>query len=187
VQIFSRDTQYAIHLWIWCFLFVFFACGTPFLIVSDPGTIATDFTLKDQYDTEFRLLQFRGENVLLLGFDKDNISQGETWLDPFLDRYTDSLQILPIANGSGLPFFARLFLKERIKAELRNDRDKSNSSSILLDWDGKVSRQYGMAAKQLTLVLIGRSGRIRLVQPLRQMTEEKIQVVFDLIDQQICQ
>ena len=146
---------------------------------------APDFTLKDQNDQEIRLSQFRGENVLLFGFDKDSIDHGGTWLTLFLERYTEELQILPIANGSGLPFSARLFLKGKVKAEFQDAAKEFNLSSFLLDWTGEASRQYGMAPKIPTIVIIDRTGYIRLVQPLPELTEEGVRGVFDQIDQQI--
>ncbi|MCZ6676716.1 MAG: hypothetical protein O7E52_05655 [Candidatus Poribacteria bacterium] len=171
--------------WIWFSLSAFLACGPPTLVVPEPGTMAVDFTLKDQYDTEFRLHQFRGENVLLVGFDKDSVDQGGNWFQIFLDRYANDLRVLPIANGSGVPFFAKLFLKGKIKAELRGDEAEPPPPSILLDWTGKVSRQYGMRFKMSTVVLIHQSGRIQLVQPLGRMTQEEMQRIFDLIDPRI--
>ena len=103
------NTQYIVRKWIWLVLFGGLACGSPPFVVPEPGTPATDFTLKDQYDTEFRLSQFRGVNVLLVGCDKDSINLAETWLNLFRERYVDDFQIFPIITD--LPFFSRLFLK----------------------------------------------------------------------------
>ena len=146
--------------------------------------IAPDFTLKDQNDQEIRLSQFRGENVLLFGFDKDSVDNGGTWLTLFLERYAEGLRILPIANGSSMPLSARLFLRGKVKAELQDAAEEFNLSSFLLDWTGEVSRQYGMDLKIPTIVLIDRGGHIRLVQPLPQLTEEGVRGVLDRIDQQ---
>ena len=148
---------------------------------------APDFTLKDQNDTEIRLSQFRGENVLLFGFGKDSVDNGGTWLNLFLERYTEGLRILPIANGSNMPFSARLFLKGKVKAEFQDAAEEFNLSSFLLDWTGAVSRQYGMPLRMPTVVLIDRAGRIQLVHPLLQLTEEEVREVFNRIDQQIRQ
>ena len=180
-------TPYVLHRWILCVPLVLLTCAPPPLIVPESGTTAPDFTLKDQYDAEFRLSQFREENVLLFGFDKDSIGHGETWLNLFLERYDDSLRILPVANGSGLPFFARLFLKGKVKADLREAGAELNLPSVLLDWTGEVSQQYGIALKMPTVVLIDRAGHIQWVQPLPQLTTEGVRDVFDRIDQQIRQ
>ena len=153
--------------------------------MPEPGTPAIDFTLKDQYDTEFRLRQFRGEDVLLLGCDKDSINLAEPWLNLFRERYAHDLQIFPIVNGSNLPFFARLFLKGKIKSELRGREDEPRLPSILLDWDGKVSRQYGMRPKRCTVAIIDRSGLVRLIHSLDPPDEEKMQETVDMMDGQI--
>ena len=184
----SRDfTPHVLHRWILCLPFVLLTCASPPLIVPELGTVAPDFILKDQHDAEFRLSQFRGENVLLFGFDKDSIDHGEIWLNLFLDRYAEGLRILPIANGSGLPFFARPFLKGKIKADLREAAAELKLSSLLLDWTGEVSRQYGMPLQRPTVVLIDRAGIIQLVHPLPQLTTEEVRGVFDRIDQHIQQ
>ena len=173
--------------WILFVPLVLLTCASPPLIVPEYGTPALDFTLKDQNDQEIRLSQFRGENVLLFGFDKDSVNNGGTWLNLFIERYAEGMQILPIANGSGMPLSVRLFLKGKVKAEVQDAAEEFNLSNFLLDWTGEASRQYGMAPKIPTIVLIDRAGHIQLVQPLPQLTEEGLQGVFDQIDQQIKQ
>ena len=181
-----RDfTSYVSLGWIVCVPLVLLTCASPPLVVPEYGTLALDFLLKDQNDQEIQLSQFRGENVLLFGFDKDSVDNGGTWLTLFLERYTEGLRILPIADGSGMPLSARLFLKGKVKTEAQEAAAEFNLSSFLLDWTGEVSRQYGMAPKIPTIVLIDRAGHIRLVQPLSQLTEEGVRGVFDQIDQQL--
>ena len=180
-----RMTRYVSHSWILCVPLIFLTCASPPLVVPEYGTPAPDFTLKDQNDQEIRLSQFLGENVLLFGFDKDSVDNGGTWLTLFLERYTEGLRILPIADGSGMPLSIRLFLKGKVKAEAQDAAEEFNLSSFLLDWTGEASRQYGMARNIPTIVLIDRAGHIRLVQPLPQLTEEGVQGVFNQIDQQI--
>ena len=177
------NTQYIVRKWIWLVLFGGLACGSPPFVVPEPGTPATDFTLKDQYDTEFRLSQFRGVNVLLVGCDKDSINLAETWLNLFRERYVDDFQIFPIITD--LPFFSRLFLKSRIKSKLRGREGESRWPSIFLDWDGKVSRQYGMRSEICTVAIIDRLGMVRLIHSLGLPDEEKIQATIDMIDQQV--
>ena len=169
-----------------CLILALSACGT-LQIVLTPGTIAPDFTLKDQYDTEFRLTQFRGENVLLLGCDKEGVDGSGEWLRLFNERYTDRLRVLPLFNASSLPLFARLLLKGKIKAELQRSPDKPEVPNILLDWDGKVSKQYGMGQKNCTVVLINQSGRIQLIAPLEQIDSAEASEMLSRIDQLIKQ
>ena len=180
-----RIAPYVSHGWILCVPLFLLTCASPPLVVPEYGTPAPDFTLKDQNDQEIRLSQFRGENVLLFGFDKDGVDNGGTWLTLFLERYAEGLRILPIADGSGMPFSVRLFLRGKVKAEVQDAAEEFNLSSFLLDWTGEASRQYGMASKIPTIVLIDRAGQVRLVQPLPELTEEGVRGVFDQIDQQI--
>ncbi len=178
-------TPYVSHRWILCVPLILLACASPSLIVPESGTIAPNFTLTDQHDVEFRLSQFHGENVLLFGFDKDNIERGQTWLNLFLEEYTEELRILPIANGSGVSLFARLFLKGKLKANLREAGAEVDLPSVLLDWTGEVSQQYGMSLQMPTVVLIDRAGIVQLMHPLPQLTAEEVREVFNRIDQQI--
>lgn len=180
-----RITPYVSHGWILFVSLFLLTCASPPLVVPEYGTPAPDFALKDQNDQEIQLSQFRGEDVLLFGFDKDSVDNGGTWLTLFVEQYAEGLRILPIANGASMPLSARLFLKGKVKADAQDAAEEFNLSSFLLDWTGKASRQYGMAPKIPTIVLIDRAGYIRLVQPLPQLTEEGVRGVFDQIDQQI--
>ena len=125
--------------------------------------------------------------MLLFGFDKDSVDNGGIWLNLFLERYAEELRILPIANGSSMPFSARLFLKGKVKAEFQDAAEEFNLSSFLLDWTGEVSRQYGIPLQIPTIVLIDRVGQIQLVHPLPQLTAPEVREVFDRIDHQVKQ
>ncbi len=185
VHILPDAVSYASLGWILCVPLILLTCASPPLVVPEYGARAPDFTLKDQNDQEVRLSQFRGENVLLFGFDKDGVDNGGTWLNLFLERYAEGMKILPIADGSSMPFSARLFLKGKVKAEAQDAAEEFNLSNFLLDWTGEISRQYGMAPKIPTIVLIDRAGHIRLVQPLPSLTEEGVRGVLDQIDWQL--
>ena len=180
-----RITPYVSHGWLLFVPLILLTCASPPLVVPESGTTAPDFTLKDQNDIEIRLSQFRGEDVLLFGFDKDGIDHGGTWLNLFLERYSEGLRILPIANGSSMPLSARLLLKGKVKGEFQDAAEEFNLSSFLLDWTGEVSREYGIPLQIPTVVLIDRAGRIQLVHPLLQLNEDEVRETFDRIDRKI--
>jgi hypothetical protein len=163
------------------FLFVFLACGGSPSVSPQPGAVAPDFTLSDQYDTSVQLQQFRGRNVLLLGCGQNHLGIGRTWLSLLRERYADDLQVLPIADGSRFSFFIKLFLKSKIKSELRQD----HPPSILLDWSGDVSRRYGMHPEKCNAVLIDPDGHIRSIRVLEEPDDMAQQSLFNLIDAQI--
>ena len=164
---------------------VLLTCAPPPLIVPEYGTIAPDFTLKDQNDIEIQLNQFHGENLLLFGFDKDSIDHGGAWLNLLVERYADNLRILPIADGSSMPLSAHLFLKGKVKAELQDAAEEFNLPNFLLDWTGEVSRQFGIPHQVPTVVLIDTAGRIQWIQPLPQITTDEAHAIFHRIDKQI--
>ena len=180
-----RDFTPYVSLGFLCVPLVLLTCASPPLIVPEYGTIAPDFTLKDQNDIEIQLSQFRGENLLLFGFGKDSVDHAGAWLNLLVEQYGERLRILPIANGSGMPLSARLFLKGKVKAELQDAAEEFNLSNVLLDWTGDVSRQFGMPHQVPTVVLIDTAGRIQWIQPLPQITTDEARAIFDGIDQQI--
>ena len=186
VSMASRSHLYRFTFATWCLILALSACGTSQIRLL-PGAIAPDFTLKDQYDTESRLTQFRGENVLLLGCDKEGVDGSGAWIRLFNEWYADRLRVLPLFNASSLPLFARLFLKGKIKDKLRRSPNKPEVPNILLDWDGKVSRQYGMAPKNCTVVFIDSFGQIQLIAPLEQIDSAEASELLDRIDQLIKQ
>ena len=69
----------------------------------------------------------------------------------FRKRYARDSYILPILNASNLPLLARWYVKGRIKAKLREAGDNTLFASILLDWNGKVSRQHGISSEGCTM------------------------------------
>lgn len=180
-----RITFHVSRSWMLCVLLVLLTCASPPLIVPEYGTIAPDFTLKDQNDIEIQLSQFHGENVLLFGFDKDSIDHGAPWLTLLLERYTGSLRILPIANGSNMPLSVRLFLRGKVKAEFQDAAEEFNLSNFLLDWTGDISRQFGIPHQVPTVVLIDSAGRIQWVQSLPQITADEARAILDQIDKRI--
>ena len=165
--------------------FIFPACRKPSLVTSSLGSIAPDFTLQNQYDVKFRLNQFREQNVILLGCDRKGNIQSEEWLTLFRKRYAGDSYILPILNASNLPLLARWYMKGKIKAKLREAGDNTLFASILLDWNGKVTRQYGISSEGCTMVFIDRLGRIRLIHPLGKFDRDVLETVFGLVDQQL--
>lgn len=181
----SRFAPYASLGGILCVPLILLTCASSPLVVPEYGLIAPDFTLKDQNDIEIQLSKFRGENVLLFGFDKDSVDRGGAWLNLLVERYNERLQILPIANGASLPLSARLFLRGKMKAEFQDAAEEFNLSSFLLDWKGEVSRQYGIPLETPTVALIGPTGRIHLVHPLPPLTADEARATFDRIDKQI--
>jgi len=161
------------------------ACGKPILVTLLAGKTAPDFTLEDQYDVEFHLSQFPEQNLLLLGCDGEGLNQRGEWLALFKRRYVNDLYIIPVFNASSLPTFARWFLKGKFKAKLRSDGENPGFPRILLDWNGKVSSQYGLHPESCTIVLIDRLGKIKLIHPLDQIDRNTVEATLNLIDRQL--
>ena len=183
---FARVRSREIHgglCFVWLYLPLLLSCGVVPIVVPTPGTIAPDFTLADLYDVEVNLSEFRGQVVLLLGCDKEGMNQKGQWLVLFKNRYAEQMQIFLLLDASGLPVFAKWFLKAKIKENLRGD--VAVFPRILLDWDGKVSSLYGIRRGSCIAVLVDWLGRIRLIQPLGLIDKNAVGKTFCLIDEQL--
>ena len=120
-----------------------------------------------------------------MGCDRKGNIQSEEWFTLFRKRYAGDSYILPILNASNLPLLARWYMKGKIKAKLREAGDNTLFASILLDWNGKVTRQYCISSEGCTMVFIDRLGRIRLIHPLGKFDRDVLETVFGLVDQQL--
>ena len=76
-------------------------------------------------------------------------------------------------------------MKGKIRAKLRGGGDNPQFASILLDWNGKVSRKYGISSEGCTMVFIDHLVRIRLIHPLGKLDRNAVETAFGLKSQQL--
>lgn len=113
---------------------------------------AAEFSLKDQFGTEYDY-KFPREKVSILAFgDKDGSEQLEGWIKPLVEKYDTKLDIQGIAELSAVPSIARGIVRGMIK--------KKSKFPVMLDWKGDVSKSYNYEKKLANIILIDKNGAI---------------------------
>jgi hypothetical protein len=113
---------------------------------------AKDFSLKDQFGNNLEY-KFPREKISILAFgDKDGSDQLEAWIRPLYDKYTDKVDIMGVAELSAVPAIARGIVRAMIK--------KKSKKAVMLDWEGKVSKDFNYEKKLANIVLIDKNGNI---------------------------
>ena len=113
---------------------------------------AAEFELKDQYG---QALAYRFPNqqvnVLIFG-DREGSAQIEGWVRPLYDAYQERVKIRGVAVLSSVPNLLRPVVRRIFKAQVKY--------SVLLDWDGDVSRSYRYQARKANVFVITRRGEV---------------------------
>ena len=113
---------------------------------------APEFGLEDQFGKTLSV-KFPAEKVTVLVFgDKQGAEQIEGWVSPLYGKYTDKINIYGIAELSVVPWIAKGFVRNSIKSR--------SKTSIMLDWSGKVSKDYGCEKEEANLFVIDKDGYI---------------------------
>jgi hypothetical protein len=134
---------------------------------------AKDFSLKDQFGNVLEY-KFPREKVTVLAFgDKDGSDQLEAWIRPLYDKYTDKVDIMGVAELSAVPAIARGIVRAMIK--------KKSKKAVMLDWDGKVSKDFKYEKKLANIILIDKSGNI-IIKEVGVADEAKLKKIYTEID-----
>ena len=141
---------------------------------QDAGTLATTFTLADQYGKRHRL-EYPQEKICVLVFaDKWGSTQVESWVRPLYERYKDTIMILGVAQLANVPGKIQPLLINLFKSKIK--------FPVLLDWTGEVARQYGYPGGQALVVVIDPRG-MRLHQATGKATPALLQPLCAVIDE----
>lgn len=84
--------------------------------------------------------------------DQKGAEQMEAWITPLFTRYGERIEIHGVAELSAVPGFARGIARGIIAGIVEQP--------VMLDWTGKVSKQFGMKAKVTNIYLLDTQGRI---------------------------
>ena len=137
------------------------------------GEKASEFSLEDQNGNVYSL-EFPQEKIVIVVIgDKDSADQIEGWLRPLYERYGKRLEIYGIADLSAVPSFGRGVARAIIR--------QKTSYSVMLDWNGAVSRRYGFERKKANIFVIDRDGTI-VARQTGAADAEKLSAVFREID-----
>jgi hypothetical protein len=136
-------------------------------------TVAKDFSLKDQFGKVYDY-KFPREKVSILAFgDKDGSEQLEPWIRQIYEKYTDKVDIQGVAELSAVPGIARGIVRAMIK--------KKSKQPVMLDWEGKVSKEFKYEKKLANIYLIDKAGKV-IVKEVGIADEAKLKKIFTEID-----
>jgi len=143
--------------------------GSVFASVADEkkdplkvGSLAPEWTLKDANNKAYKLADFEGRILVLLGSDKKGDEENEVWGGKLAEKYNNQIAIVGLADLRGVPFF----LKGRMKSNFRNRRDTPSAKygvPILLDWKGDVPKSYGFFQVVSNQVVIDAEGIVQYI------------------------
>ena len=141
-----------------CILFALFCLtviGTSLAVAETTliGTKAKQFTLVDQFSKEYPWSLYRGKNVLLFLADRKGSELTPKWTTPLREKFGTSIEYIPIADVSAVPFFLKSFIRGKIKDKYQYP--------ILLDWEGDVAEHYLLKPDVPTIVFIDKSETVR--------------------------
>lgn len=115
-------------------------------------TKAPAFELEDQFNKKFAF-KFPAKKVTVFVFgDRKGAEQIEGWVRPLYEKYTDKIEIHGIAELSTVPWIAKGFVRNAIKSKSKNP--------IMLDWSGKVSKDYGSESDKANVFVVSKTGEI---------------------------
>jgi hypothetical protein len=123
------------------------------------GSVAPDFTLKDQWEHETQLCSQRGKPVLLIYGDRLGSEFMSVWAAAVRESPSaSSMNVIRIANLRAVPGPFHGFVKRKFQSP--ND-DGKPKSAVLLDFDGVVAKIYGFTGDLTNVYLIDRKGMLR--------------------------
>lgn len=89
--------------------------------------------------------------VLCFG-DMVSAYQLASWIEPLYLKFRDQIDIIGIAAFRGVPDIFRELVRTSI--------EKLSPKEVLIDWDGEVSRAYGLTFGQCRVVVVAPDGMV---------------------------
>ena len=120
---------------------------------ADHTPVAREFTLFDQYGRCYEITYPQEKVCMLVFADKWGCSQVEGWVRPIYERYKDAIMILGVANLANVPSWLQPTLINIFKLSIKY--------SIMMDWTGDVSKDYGYPGGKAFVVIVDRKGVIQ--------------------------
>ncbi len=115
-------------------------------------TPAPAFSLDDHHGRT-HTYQFPRPLVTVLCFgDMVSAYQLASWIEPLYLKFRDQIDIIGIAAFRGVPDIFRELVRMSI--------EKLSPKEVLIDWDGEVSRAYGLTFGQCRVVVVAPDGTV---------------------------
>ncbi len=120
------------------------------------GLRAPNFKLTDQFNKIWSLDAQKGVVTALIVADRDSGRAMGSWVDNLKTKYGSKIQVLGLLDLHSVPGIGRGIARSRIKSETKDP--------LMLDFDGNISKQYGVSSKNPAAVVIDKNGIVRAVE-----------------------
>lgn len=140
----------------------------------DVGSRAPAFDLKDQFGKSWSLSGLGGSVTILVAADSDSGRAMGPWVDAMKARYTGKATILGLLDLHRVPGIGRGIARSRIKSETKDP--------LMLDFNGSISRAYGISSKYPTVVVIDKTSTIRAI-ARGPYDQPSMKTITDAVDQ----
>ena len=136
-----------------CFSFLLLLAAAPGVGARGGGVSrAMDFELRDQYGKPLAY-RFPKERVSVLVFgDRKGSEQVEGWVRPVFERYEGRVDLHGVAVLNSIPSLFRGYARRQFKKQIKY--------SVLLDFEGDVSKGYGYERDRANVYVIARDGTV---------------------------
>lgn len=129
--------------------------------VSLIGSIAPDFTIKDQYDHEVQLSAQRGKPVLLIYGDRLGSDYMGDWAAAVRNSaVASSVAVIRVANLHAVPALMRSYVKRQFQ---KPSAEGKPNAPVLLDWDAGLVKIYTFTEDLTNIYLIDEKGVLRYI------------------------
>ena len=123
------------------------------------GSIAPDFTIKDQYDHEVQLSSLRGKPVLLIYGDRLGSDYMSAWAAAVRkSAVAPAVNVVRVANLRAVPGLMHSFVRRQFA---KSDPGGKPNTPVLLDWDAELAKIYGFTEDLTNVYLIDEKGILR--------------------------
>ncbi len=125
------------------------------------GSKVPDLALKDQYDHEAKLSDYKGQLILLVCGDRTGNQYMNNWTKEVRKQFPGPnriVTILPIANLKSVPGLLQGWVKGKF---LKQTPDGKPNGPVLLDWKGDVARVFGFHDSVANVYLVDAAGVFR--------------------------
>jgi predicted transcriptional regulator len=90
--------------------------------------------------------------TILTVADQKGAQQIDDWVRPLKERYHDRLHWIGVADVTGIPSIFRNRLRSRFQEKYRH--------TVLLDWEGLVTKALRARSKQANVYLLDSTGKV---------------------------
>ncbi len=119
------------------------------------GLKAIEFTLRDQYNKEWRWENhWKGKPVVMVMSDWKGSDYVSSWTEPLAATFKDKMQFVAMADVSLAPGFVHSLIRSKFREAYTN--------SILLDWEGTVFKYYRVKEGVPNVLFISADGTVML-------------------------